>query len=162
MIQLLVLCLVFGMGSPQYRVRERCQKALTRINNEWDLRGLMSNYMSHPDQEVRERLEKIGAAYETLCIDDDAPRLDSLFLDVKDSWAYNQASVGLCEDFVGHEYLGWPCYEDSEHRSATARFVLYLIRSGRSRKYVLQIIEAGKKFELERGIVRPYPGNFGG
>lgn len=75
MVYLLALCV--GLGSDDFKTRERCSKELTQLNNLHDLRPVVEKLARSSDPEVKRRAKDILAAYRAVYPDlEEQPGLD--------------------------------------------------------------------------------------
>jgi hypothetical protein len=145
--QLFVFALVVGLGSPDYRAREACQRSIVRLNNAWDMRGGLRPFLAHPDPEVAARVRRVLDEYN--CVFDgleEIPRLDSFVSDF--SRDVCQRLLEMSGGYVG-EWVVTPLPDDVA-RQGTADYIAELLSRGMCRREVRVLIDQAVKVEQER------------
>ncbi len=161
LFKLLVLTLVFGLGSTSYRARERSQKLLVSLNNKCDFRQMLNDHKTS-DLEVIERLRRVDDAYRSLPELGPMPRLDSFVPSKQDLESWNLANVGVNYNGAGGDEWNYMYFQDMSERKNAEIYIAQLFSNGRSRQYIFQLVFDAWSYEQEKGIRPIEPWNFGG
>lgn len=155
-LEFLALFLLELLGHECFRTREMAQKALTGINNLFDVRLVVEGGLDHADPEVRRRAKQIKASY--YAVAEYFPRFEFLNSD------YDPAEHRSIAGKYDYAFVGWcttnpaVAYKDDFMRRVAAREYIHgLLKKGVSRWTIVAHLEEALACERQIGRVPALP-----